>query len=180
MGGIELVVRPRNDPQTVIPELRRMLQQMDPTIAFVDATTLQDDVDPQVRPWTLGASMFGVMGILALLVAAVGLYSVMSYLVAQRTHELGVRIALGASGGNIISLILRSSVGMALTGIAIGLGMALVAGRFIEPLLFNTSPRDSLVLGGVALTMLAVAVLASVVPAIRARGTDPMEALRTE
>jgi ABC-type antimicrobial peptide transport system permease subunit len=153
---------------------------MDATIAYVDESTLQDDVDPQVRPWTLGASMFGLMGILALLVAAVGLYSVMSYLVAQRTHELGVRIALGASGRNIVSLVLRSGVGMALLGIVIGLGMALIAGRFIEPLLFNTSARDAGVLAGVAVTLFGVAVLASVLPAMRAKGTDPMEALRTE
>ncbi|HEV8410476.1 MAG TPA: ADOP family duplicated permease [Gemmatimonadaceae bacterium] len=180
MGGTDLLVRPRNDPQAAIPEIRKLFQQLDPTIVYVDANTLQDEVDPQVRPWRLGASVFGLMGILALLVAAVGLYSVMSYLVAQRTHELGVRIALGASGGNILSLVLKSSVGMALLGIVIGLAMTLVAGRFIQPLLFNTSSRDSSVLGGVALAMLAVALLASALPALRARGTDPMEALRTE
>ena len=139
---------PRRSARTAIRrppfrKVRKLLQQLDPTIAYVDATTLQDDIDPQVRPWRLGASVFGLMGVLALLVAAVGLYSVMSYLVAQRTHELGVRIALGASGGNIVSLVLRSSVGMALLGIAIGLGLALAAGRFIEPLLFNTSARDA-------------------------------------
>jgi predicted permease len=180
MGGTELVVRPRNAPETVIPELRKLFQQMDPTIAFVDASTLQDDVDPEMRPWRLGASVFGMMGILALLVAAVGLYSVMSYLVAQRTHELGVRIALGASASDVVSLVLKSSVGMAVLGIVIGLGMTLIAGRFIQPLLFETSPRDSAVLSGVALMMLAVALLAAIAPALRAKGTDPMEALRTE
>jgi ABC-type antimicrobial peptide transport system permease subunit len=153
---------------------------MDPTIAYVDESTLQTDVDPQVLPWRLGATMFSMMGLLALLVAAVGLYSVMLYLVVQRTHELGVRIALGAQGGDIVSLVLRSSVGMALLGIAIGVGMSLVAGRFIEPLLFRTSARDAGVYGGVACTLLAVALLASVIPALRAKGTDPMEALRTE
>ncbi|MGH7655559.1 MAG: FtsX-like permease family protein, partial [Gemmatimonadaceae bacterium] len=131
-------------------------------------------------PWRLGASMFGMMGLLALLVAALGLYSVMSYLVAQRTHELGVRIALGASEANIVSIVFRSSVGMATLGIAIGLALSLVAGRFIEPLLFHTSARDAGVYSGVAFTLLAVAVLASVIPALRAKGTDPMEALRTE
>ena len=153
---------------------------MDPTIQYVGEKVLQDDVDPQIRPWRLGASMFGLMGVLALLVAAVGLYSVMSYLVAQRTHELGVRIALGAQSADIVSLVFRGSVGMAAIGITIGIALSLAAGRFIEPLLFNASARDFGVLGGVSAVMLAIAALASVVPALRAKGTDPMEALRTE
>lgn len=180
MGGTALIVRPRGEPSSVIPEIRTMMQHLDPTISFVNQSTLQTDVDPLVRPWKMGASVFGMMGILALLVAAVGLYSVMSYLVAQRTHELGVRIALGAQGRDIVSLVLKSSVGMALLGIVIGLGLALAAGRFIEPLLFETSPRDAGVLGGVSLALFSVAVLASLIPALRAKGTDPMEALRTE
>lgn len=180
IGGTALIVRPKIDATGVIPDIRKMLQEMDPTIQYVNEGTLQDDVDPQIRPWRLGASVFGLMGVLALLVAAVGLYSVMSYLVAQRTHELGVRIALGAQSADVITLVLRSSVGMAMLGIVIGLGLSLAAGRFIEPLLFDASPRDVGVLGGVSFAMLGVAVLASVLPALRAKGTDPMEALRTE
>ena len=180
IGGTNLIVRPRVDATSVIPDIRKLLQEMDPTIQYVKEATLQDDVDPQIRPWRLGASVFGLMGILALLVAAVGLYSVMSYLVAQRTHELGVRIALGAQGADIVSLVVRSSVGMAMLGIVIGVGISLAAGRYIEPLLFDASARDFGVLGGVSLAMLGVSVLASALPALRARGTDPMEALRTE
>ena len=180
IGGTALIVRPRGDATSVIPDVRKLLQEMDPTIQYVKEATLQDDVDPQIRPWRLGASVFGLMGILALLVAAVGLYSVMSYLVAQRTHELGVRIALGAQGADIVSLVVRSSVGMAMLGIVIGVGISLAAGRFIEPLLFDASVRDVGVLGGVSLAMLGVSVLASALPALRAKGTDPMEALRAE
>ena len=180
MGGTELVVRPRGDPAASMVSLRTLLQEMDPTIAYVDESTLQTDVDPQVRPWRLGAAVFGMMGLLALLVAAVGLYSVLSYLVAQRAHELGVRIALGARGEHIVSLIIRSSLGMALLGVAIGLGLAAAAGRFIGPLLFNTSPQDAGVFGTASLAMLGVAVIASLVPALRAKRTDPMEALRSE
>jgi ABC-type antimicrobial peptide transport system permease subunit len=124
--------------------------------------------------------MFGLMGVLALVVAAVGLYSVMSYLVAQRTHEIGVRIALGARDGDILTLVLRSSLGMAGLGVVLGLGLAFASGRFVAPLLFETSPRDPVVFGGVAAAMLAVALLASVLPAIRARRVNPMEALRAE
>jgi ABC-type antimicrobial peptide transport system permease subunit len=124
--------------------------------------------------------VFGLMGVLALAVAAMGLYSVMSYLVAQRTHEMGVRIALGAGDRDILALILRSSLGMAAFGVVFGLGLALASGRFVAPLLFETSPRDPGVFGGVALAMLAVALLASLVPALRARRVNPMEALRAE
>jgi predicted permease len=180
MGGTELVLRPHGDAAAAIPMVRKLFQQLDPSVTYVDAGTLQDDINPQVRPWRLGASMFGLMGILALLVASVGVYSVMSYLVAQRTHELGVRIALGASAQNIVAIVVKSSVGMALLGIVIGLALSLAAGRFVEPLLFDTSPRDALVFSGVTGVMLAVAVLASVLPALRAKRTDPMEALRTE
>jgi predicted permease len=179
-SGTALIVRPRADAASVVPDIRKLMLDMDPTIQYVSETTLQDQVDPQIRPWRLGATIFGLMGVLALLVAAVGLYSVMSYLVAQRTHELGVRIALGAQSGDLVSLVFRGSVGMATAGIAIGVALSLAAGRFIEPLLFDASPRDAGVLGGVSLLMLGVAALASVLPALRAKGTDSMEALRTE
>jgi predicted permease len=180
IGGTALVVRPRGNPATVIPDIRRALETLDPTIEYVDAATLQRDVDPQVRPWRLGATVFGLMGTLALLVAAMGLYSVMSYLVAQRAHELGVRIALGAQARDIVALVVRGGAAMAALGVVIGVGLALAAGRFIEPLLFETSPHDVGVLAGVSFTLFVVALLASAVPALRAKATDPMEALRAE
>ena len=120
------------------------------------------------------------MGVLALVVAAVGLYSVMSYLVAQRTREIGVRMALGAQGTSIVLLILRNSVSMAAAGVAIGLAIALWAGRFVAPLLFDTSPRDAGVMLGGAGTLLVVSVLASAVPALRAKRVNPIDALRAE
>jgi predicted permease len=175
-----LVIRPRGDATALIPAVRRMMQALDPSISYVSVRTLQESVVPQIRPWRLGASMFGLMGVLALVVAAVGLYSVMSYLVAQRAREIGVRIALGARGGDIVALVLRNSIGMAALGVAIGIALALWAGRFIAPLLFDTSPNDPVVIGGVAAILLAVAVLASVLPAMRAMRVDPMEALRAE
>ena len=180
IGGPLLLVRPSDDPSALVPLIRNLVSQLDPSIIYVEENMLQQEIDPQIRPWRLGANMFGLMGVLALVVAAVGLYSVMSYLVAQRTHEFGVRIALGARGWNIFALILRSSVGMAALGVAIRIGLSLWAGRFIAPLLFETSPRDPVVLGGVGAALLAVAVLAGLLPAIRAKRVDPMEALRSE
>ncbi|HEY2164664.1 MAG TPA: ABC transporter permease [Gemmatimonadaceae bacterium] len=181
MGGTTLLVRPKPGREAdVTRSMRALLLSIDPTISFVSTGWMQDDIDPQVRPWRLGAAVFTLMGVLALVVAAVGLYSVMSYLVAQRTREIGVRMALGAQGGSIVLLVLRNSVSMAAVGVAIGLVIVLWAGRFIAPLLFDTSPRDAGVLLGGAATLLAVSVLASAVPALRAKRVNPIEALRSD
>jgi hypothetical protein len=181
IGGTNMLVRPRPGSEAeVMAAMRKVMTDIDPAISFVQATLLQDAVDPQIRPWRLGAAMFTLLGALALVVAAVGLYSVMSYFVAQRTQEIGVRIALGARAANIVALVFRSGVTMVAAGVVIGAVTALLAGRFIEPLLFETSARDPMVMGGVAAILLGVAVLASVMPALRARRVDPMEALRAE
>jgi len=181
MGGTALLVRPTPGRESdVTRTVRALFLSIDPSISFVNATTMQSAIDPQMRPWKLGAAVFAMMGVLALIVAAVGLYSVMSYLVAQRTREIGVRLALGAQGRSIVLLVLRNSVGMAAAGVAIGLVIALWAGRFIAPLLFDTSPRDAGVLVGGATTLLAVSVLASAIPALRAKRVNPIEALRSD
>ena len=153
---------------------------MDPTFGYIDVGTLQESLDPQLRPWRLGATMFGVFGALALLVAAVGLYSVMSYSAAQRSHEMGVRIALGAKAADIRRLILRAGIWTAGTGVAIGAVLALAGGRYVEALLFETSARNGGVFAVVAASLMLVAVVASLVPAWRATRVDPVVALRAE
>jgi putative ABC transport system permease protein len=179
-GGPQMFVRPAAAVAGLREQLRSELTRLDPTISFVTVGMLQDLLDPQIRPWRLGATMFGIFGALALLVAAIGLYSVISYLVAQRAHELGVRIALGAQVGNIVSLVMRHGVGMALVGVGIGTVLALNGARWIGPLLFDTSPRNPVIFGVVAVVLLLVALLASVVPAWRASRVDPIEALRAD
>jgi predicted permease len=181
MGGTTLLVRPAPGREADVSRtVRALLLSIDPSISFVRAASLQDTIDPQVRPWRLGAAVFTLMGVLALVVAAVGLYSVMSYLVAQRTREIGVRLALGAQGRSIVLLVLRNSVSMTATGVVIGLAISVWAGRFVGPLLFETSPRDGGVLLAGAATLLAVSVLASAIPALRAKGVNPIEALRAD
>jgi ABC-type antimicrobial peptide transport system permease subunit len=180
IGGTTLLVRPRRDARSAIAAMREEMRAVDPTLGYIDVATLQERIDPQVRPWRLGATMFGIFGALALLVAAVGLYSVMSYTAAQRNHEMGVRMALGAEVIDILRLILRSGMWTAAAGVAIGSLIALAGGRFVEPLLFETSARDGTVFGAVALCLLAVALVASVVPAWRATRVDPVVALRAE
>jgi ABC-type antimicrobial peptide transport system permease subunit len=128
----------------------------------------------------LGATMFSVMGVLALVVAAVGLYSVMAYFVTHRAHEIGIRVALGARPADIVRLVVRSGLALAIGGIVIGFGLALLASRFLEPLLFDTSAHDPVIFALVGATLMAVAACATVIPAIRARRIDPVEAMRTE
>ena len=180
MGSSELVVRPRGDAAAAIPALRALVRQIDPSISIVDAGTLQDRVEPQTRSWRIGAMMFSLFAALALVVAAVGLFSVVAYFVEQRRHEIGVRVALGAQSAHVVGLMLRGAVGTTVIGEAIGCGLALAGGRFAEPLLFETSARDPVVIGAVAATLTMVSLMASTVPALRARRVDPMTALRAE
>jgi ABC-type antimicrobial peptide transport system permease subunit len=128
----------------------------------------------------LGTTMFVAFGVLALLVAAVGLYGVISYNVAQRRHELAVRIALGAQAHDVVRLVVGQGVRFALAGVAIGLGLALLAARWIQPLLFQQSARDPATYGVVAAILLAVALVASALPARRATRADPNSALRAD
>jgi ABC-type antimicrobial peptide transport system permease subunit len=124
--------------------------------------------------------MFLVFGGLALVLSGIGLYSVVAYDVAQRTHELGVRIALGASVSDVIRVVVGDGLRFILIGILFGGGLALWAGRWIQPLLYAVSPRDPVVFGVVAGVLLFAAGLASLLPALRASRVDPTVALRTE
>jgi predicted permease len=179
-GGSQLLVRPARDAGALTQAIRREVLALDPGVRYVAMRTMQDVIDPQVRPWKLGATMFSVFGVLALAVAAVGLYSVIAYLVSQRTRELGVRIALGAQSTAIARLILGYGLGTASLGLAMGIGLALLAGRWVEPLLFDATPRDPIIFTTVVAVLLVVATVASLVPAWRAARVDPIEALRAE
>ena len=130
--------------------------------------------------WKLGATMFVAFGVLALVVAAVGLYSVISYGVAQRMHELGVRVALGAHARDILRLVVGQALRFAFAGVVAGGVLALFAGRWLEPLLFRQSVRDPVIYGAVGALMLVVALVASAAPALRAATVDPNTALRSE
>jgi putative ABC transport system permease protein len=121
-----------------------------------------------------------VFGALALLVAAIGLYSVMSYSVAQRTHEFGVRLALGASPRRIVRTVLGDGLGVVGAGMLLGLALALLGGRFLAPMLYQTSVRDPAVFAVVSAVLLAAALAAGLIPARRATRVDPLEALRAD
>ena len=178
MGG--LFVRTRSDPEAARETIRRRLQALMPGVSYVTVTPLSEILGEQTRSWRLGATMFTVFGLVALLLAAIGLYSVIAYNVTQRTHELGIRTALGAEVRDLIRLVLREGLVLAGIGVGLGAGIALIVSRWVQPLLFDESPRDPLVYLGVVAVLLAVAYAASLVPARRAARVDPMRALRTE
>jgi hypothetical protein len=179
-GGAKLVIRPAPGARVSHDELRRTIAGADPAVRAVEIRPLAESLAGELRPLRLGIVTFGISGALALLVAVLGLYSLMAYLVAWRTREIGVRVALGATRSSIIRLVLRSGLMLAAVGVALGLGLALLAGPWIEPHLFETSARDARVMGAVAVSLLATAALAGWLPARRATRIDPTEALRSE
>ena len=124
--------------------------------------------------------MFVVFGVLALVLAAIGLYSVIAYNVTQRLHELGVRVALGARGRDLVKLVVTDGIKVAGVGVVLGIIGAWFASRWVEPLLFNVSARDPGTFVGVATMLVAVAVAASWIPALRASRVDPNQVLRSE
>jgi predicted permease len=179
-GGSVFMIRPRGTPQSFAAQATRTVAETDAVFERATAWPLRERIDPLLRPWKLGATIFAMGGVLALLVAALGLYSVMSYSVAQRTHELGVRIALGARSQSIISMIVRQGVVLAAVGVAAGIVLAILAGSRLQGLLFDTSPRDATIIGGAALVLMTAAAAASFWPALRAGRVDPIRALKSD
>ena len=175
-----LFVRVRGDAARYADALRRSLQREMPAPAYITTTPLAEVLGEQTRSWRLGASMFSAFGLLALVLAAIGLYSVIAYNVAQRTHELGVRMALGAQRSDVLRLVVSEGLRLGVAGVVIGGAIALAAGRWLAPLLFNESPRDPVVYGAVAVALVAVSMAASWLPARRAASVEPTRALRYE
>ena len=149
-------------------------------IRFVSAISMSDYIEPEMRSWQLGASMFTAFGFLALIVAGWGLYSVLAFEVALRHRELGVRSALGANVARLVRLVLGQAVWVVLAGVGIGLLASWAAARFVGPLLFRVSATDPQIYALVGVTLLLVAVLAGSLPAWRATRVDPREALQAD
>ena len=179
-GRGNIYVRTGGDPRRLAEALRRELQALVPGTTFVTVQPLVTTLDPVLRPWRLGATMFTLFGGLALLVAAIGLYGVIAYSVTQRLHEMGVRIALGAKTGDLLRLVVGEGLRVTLVGIILGAAGAFMAGKLIASLLFGVPARDPLTFGVVAGLLLVVAAVASLVPAWRAARVDPNIALRAE
>jgi ABC-type antimicrobial peptide transport system permease subunit len=179
--GDGLFVRTSGDPASVMEGLRRRLQEVMPGSSYVSVSRYADVMEGQTRSWKLGASLFSGFGALALILAALGLYSSIAYGIAQRTHELGVRMALGAAAADVVRMVVSEGLRFCIAGILIGTAIALAAGRLVGPLLFDGMPaHDPVVFGVVLFTLGIVAVMASLVPALRATRVDPKVALQSD
>ena len=177
---LQLFVRVEGDPSSLLETLRRRLQAELPGAAYAVVMPLTDLVDPNLRSWRLGATLFVAFGGLALLLAAIGLYSMIAYDVAQRTRDLGIRLALGARGAGVLRLVVGGGLRLTLVGLGLGGLIAFLAAPRLEPLMFSQSTRDPLVLVAVGGLLLVVGVVASLVPGLRAARVDPLVALRDD
>ena len=177
--GFTLLAR-ADHPDNVVESLHRSIQSVAPNVPYAHVRTLRSQFGRHTRSWTLGASMFSVFGALALLLAAIGLYSVVVFTLAQRRHEYGVRVALGATGGHLVWITILRGLLPATAGLVVGLALALAGGKVVGSMLFQTPPNDPLLLGSVSALLLGAAGLACLLPGLRAARTDPMVALRAE
>jgi hypothetical protein len=175
-----MLVRLRTDPGAAAGSVRRALPAALPGAAFVVVQPAHELMDARRRSWLIGASLFVALGGLAVVVAATGLYGVIAYDVAQRGHELGVRIALGARSADIVRMVVGQGVRLIAVGVLFGTALALAASGRLQPLLYEQSALDVRVYGAVAGVLLVVAAAASARPALRAARTDPNTVLRAE
>jgi putative ABC transport system permease protein len=179
-AGMTLMVRTTLDGHAAaVQEVRRALSDAFPA-ADVNVKAMTELLSDEYWPWRLGARLFTAFGMLALLVAMIGIYSTVAYAVTQRTHEFGVRSALGARAGDVVQQVIGEGVKVVAFGVLMGIGLALAGGKLMGALLFGVRPTDPLVLFGVSAALLVVAVVATLVPAWRAARVDPVVALKAE
>ncbi len=175
-----LLARTRTDPHAVLGRVRDVVREMDSDMPLYDVRTMEDHLGIALLPARLGGEVLGAFGILGLLLAAVGVYGVMAYSVAQRTREIGIRIAVGADRSSVIRLVLGEGLRLAAVGTVLGLLGAAAASQLVKGMLYNVSALDPVAFMGVPSVLLAVAALAVYLPARRAASVDPMKALKTD
>jgi ABC-type antimicrobial peptide transport system permease subunit len=183
MSTLRLFVRTSGDPGPLVAEVRNAIRALDPNLPVYDARTVTEHMQVAVFAQRMAANLLGGMGVLALLLAAIGLYGVMAYAVSQRTQEMGIRLALGASPSSLLNMILGQ--GMKLTAIGLAIGLALALGAFgsigaVRTLLPGISPLDPITFITVPLTLTVIAFLATWIPGRRAGQVDPLVALRVD
>ena len=175
-----VAVRTAGDPARAAGRIREALREVDPTLPVVRTETIDDELDDLLGPERLVAALSGFLGALALVLVCVGLYGLMSYHTVLRTNEIGIRIALGATSGRVLGMVLGESALLVAAGAAIGLSVTLFATRLIASRLFAVGPADPATIGGAVLAMIAVAAAAGWIPARRSSRVDPVSALRME
>jgi putative ABC transport system permease protein len=177
---LAIFLRGHLDAAAIPEELREQLQAIDPTLPISGSQTLNETVSASLTERRFSMEMVALFALTALLLAGLGIYGVISYMVSERTHEIGIRIALGAQKKNILQMVLRQGLGLAIAGAAVGLVGALVVSHLMAGLLYGVRPTDSVTFSSVALLLLGVALLACYIPARRAMRVDPLVALRHE
>ncbi len=180
MGGLTYIVRTPMKANAIVPSLRAAVQHIDPNLPLLDIRTQRQQIDADLQQERIFASLSMGFGLLALTLACVGIYGIMAYTVAQRTNEIGIRLALGARRGQVRGMVLRESGWLAVAGVAIGILVALGLGHLVESLLYRVKTTDPLSILGAALLLLAVALSSGWIPARRASRLEPMDALRHE
>jgi macrolide transport system ATP-binding/permease protein len=179
-GAVTLVARAQIDPSALLPTIRNEMRAIDPNLPLYNAQTMIDHMSLPLFPARVAASVLGAFGALALLLAAIGVFGVMSIMVAQRTREIGVRIALGATAYHILRLVVGNGARLTLLGVVIGLGLAALGTRLLSGMLYGVNALDPLTFAGVTALLSFVAFLACYLPARRATRVDPMTALRQD
>ena len=180
VGGMTYAIRTRLSPAELVPALRRVVQQADRDLPIIDVRTQREQIEANMQMERVFAALSAGFGVLALALACVGIYGIMAYSVAQRTNEIGIRLALGAQPGQVRSMILRESTWLTAVGIFVGVGAALGLTRLVKSMLYGVTPNDPVTLiGGMAL-LIGVALAATWIPARRAASVQPTEALRHE
>lgn len=176
--GIAFYARAMGDPKSVLAAMQREVRHMDPNVGVFDATPLTEYITASLFAQKIAASLLGILGALALGLAAVGLYCVMAYSITQRTQEIAIRMALGAKPGNVLTLIVRQAMGIVMIGIVVGVAVAVALTRMAAGLLVHVSATDPLIFSSAAAFLAAVGLVAACLPAIRAARIDPNVALR--
>jgi putative ABC transport system permease protein len=180
LRSMTLVVRTSSEPENMVSAIRGQLKQLDPELPIYKVSTLKELVSSSIAQTRLPALTLSLFACVALLLAAIGVYGVLAYSVAQSRHEIGVRMALGAQQGQILRVFLGQGVRWAALGGCLGLVAALLLVRFMRSMLFQVGPYDPRNFFAVTALLCAVVLLACIVPALRATKVDPMHALRSE
>jgi predicted permease len=175
-----ILIRTSSDPARTIANLRAAVAEVDPNLPLLQITTIQDQVSNLISHDELISTLTGIFSLLALLLAAIGLYGVMSYNVARRTNEIGIRLALGAQGANVLRMIMRESLVLLVIGTALGLPLAVVATRIIKDQLFAIDAIDPISFSAALVVVSLMTLAAGWLPARRAANVDPVTALRCE
>jgi putative ABC transport system permease protein len=175
-----LVLRTARDPASLAPAMREAVKSINPNVPLFAVRPMEEIVSDSTAPRRLSVLLLGAFAALALVLAAIGIYGVMSYFVIQRSHEIGIRMALGAQREDILRLVVRQGLGLAALGLAIGLGASLYLSRFLTTQLFGVQTKDAGTYATIPLLLALVALAACYIPARRATKVDPMLALRYE